>query len=260
MLSSNPASVEFVFGPRRRGTTGWRVRRCRAQNVERGWPHAASTRARASLWPVESDWAWLHAQDLHCTEGLAFSGCRMRLRSRSLSRVKSPMTYFMHRPFSSTRSSLRIFRLASPPARKASRQADRVAAVTAYLRLRVSGSSQRRSSRTTAILRLADHRPLPWRPVPEASPVVRQGPSAATETASLQAMVLTLILISVQENRGTRDRLRFVTGGIALEKTPHSPRPPRCMNSSRSRLLMRICRPKRNAGSTFLRTSSAARW
>ena len=75
MLSSNPASVYFVFGPRRRGTTGWRVRRCRAQNVERDWPHTASTRARPYLRPVEGDWAWLHAQDLHFKEGLAFSSC-----------------------------------------------------------------------------------------------------------------------------------------------------------------------------------------
>ena len=45
--------------------------------------------------------------------------------------ASSAMTDFMRRPFSSTRSSWRIFRLASPPARKASRQADRVAAVTA---------------------------------------------------------------------------------------------------------------------------------
>lgn len=46
----------------------------------------------------------------------------------------------------------------------------------------------------------------------------------------------------------------------AMTRVPHAPKPPRLMNSSNSRRAMRTCRPMRNEGSIFFRTSSAARW
>jgi hypothetical protein len=55
----------------------------------------------------------------------------------------------------------RLFRLASPPARKRSRHSVSVATVTRCFREVNSRSAPRRSSRMTETLRAADHRPPP---------------------------------------------------------------------------------------------------
>src|SRR5689334_5662694 len=78
---------------------------------------------------------------------------RHRWVSSSLSMVSSP-TLARSRAISSSRSSVgRLFNAAWPPARKSSRQPERVAAVTPSSRARSSRSSPRRSRRTVVVLR-----------------------------------------------------------------------------------------------------------
>ena len=82
-----------------------------------------------------------------------------RWSSSSLSMVSSP-TLARSRAISSSRSSAgRLFRAAWPPARKSSRQPERVAAVTPSSRERSSRSSPRRRRRTASVLRWAEKRP-----------------------------------------------------------------------------------------------------
>ena len=90
---------------------------------------------------------------------------RMRSRSSSNSMAIPAMTAFCRRPCSSTWATGRTSSASAPAARKASRHSLRVAAVTPCLRLVDSRSAPRSSSRTTLVLRLADHRPLPRPPI-----------------------------------------------------------------------------------------------
>src|SRR5262245_9726090 len=84
---------------------------------------------------------------------------RQRWVSSSLSMVSSP-TLERSRAISSSRSSVgRLLSAACPPARKSSRQLERVAAVTPNSRDISSRSSPRRSLRTTLVFRLAEKRP-----------------------------------------------------------------------------------------------------
>src|SRR5689334_10008677 len=104
-------------------------------------------------------------------------------RNNSLSTLTLATTDFNRRFSSSSTSTSRLFRQASPPTRKRSRQEESVAAVTRYFREVLSRSAPRSSSRTTETLRLADHRPPPA-PADDsgASSVALRAPSDAPES------------------------------------------------------------------------------
>ena len=73
-----------------------------------------------------------------------------------------------------------------------SRQLEIVAAVTPLRRLRVSRSSPRSSSRTTEILRLADHRPRPTRACDSGASPVARAPCEAAESIFFPCDMYTL--------------------------------------------------------------------
>jgi hypothetical protein len=79
--------------------------------------------------------------------------------SSSLSTLRFATTDFSRRLSSSSTSTSRLLMPASPPARNRSRHCVRVAMVTRCLREVASRSAPRNNSRTTEVLRFADHRP-----------------------------------------------------------------------------------------------------
>ena len=115
----------------------------------------------------------------------------------------SAMTDFMRRPCSSGWASCRALSASAPAARKASRHSVRVAAVTPYFRLVDSRSVPRSSSRTTLALRLADHRPLPPRPVSASRAGRPPGSLCGPGNRNIHVGHTSLLLsqISVQRNR-----------------------------------------------------------
>ncbi len=115
-------------------------------------------------------------------------------RSSSFSTLTFATTDFRRRFSSSSTSTSRLFRPASPLTRKRSRQAVSVDVVTRYFREVLSKSAPRNSSKMTDILRLADHRP------PPAAPTLPR-PSVALRGAGV--MMLTAYTIAVY-NVGSR--------------------------------------------------------
>ena len=132
---------------------------------------------------------------------------RMRSRRSSFSMAISAMTPFRRRPCASGWASCRALSASAPAARKASRHSVRVAAVTPYLRLVDSRSAPRSSSRTTLALRLADHRPLPPRPVSASRAGRPPGSLCGPGNRRIGVGHLSLLVsqISVQRNRAAGD-------------------------------------------------------
>src|SRR4051794_37907478 len=84
--------------------------------------------------------------------------------------------------------------MASPPAKKRSRHSLSVAAVTRCLREVDSRSAPRSNSRTTDVLRFADHRPAPGSgPDSGDCSVALRAPSAAPESALFVLDMLSLL-------------------------------------------------------------------
>src|SRR3989454_4053367 len=108
--------------------------------------------------------------------------------SSSLLILRSATRDFSRCVSSFSTSVSRAFRFASPPARNCSRQPESVAAVTPSSRESDSISSPRRSRRTAAVLRFADHRPRPSRRSSGAPPVALRAPSGAPEAGSLSLL------------------------------------------------------------------------
>src|SRR3954447_22763526 len=102
-----------------------------------------------------------HGLDLQNAKGRPFSRRVIFSRSSSLSTQTPATTDFKRLTSSSSASFSRLFSMASPPAKKRSRHSLSVAAVTRCLREVDSRSAPRSSSRTTDLLRFADHRPAP---------------------------------------------------------------------------------------------------
>src|SRR4051812_31444518 len=125
-----------------------------------------------------------HGFDLQNAKGRPFSRRVIFSRSNSLS-TQTPATTDFKRLISSCPASFsRLFSMASPPARKRSRHSLSVATVTRCLREVDSRSAPRSNSRTTDVLRFADHRPAPGRgPDSGDRSVALRAPSAAPESA-----------------------------------------------------------------------------
>src|SRR5947208_12382814 len=84
--------------------------------------------------------------------------------------------------------------MASPPAKKRSRHSLSVAAVTRRLREVDSRSAPRSNSRTTDVLRFADHRPAPGSGADSGDcSVALRAPSAAPESALFVLDMLSLL-------------------------------------------------------------------
>ena len=201
------SSLYRVFGPRRAGGRGQRGRRRRSWNVDRGRPHAFSTR-EAPVRPTCGGRAGAaHLLDPHRRKGFSSSMRRMRSRSSSFSMAISAMTSFCRRPCSSSWASCRALSASAPPARKASRHSLRVAAVTPSFRLVDSRSAPRSSSRTTLALRLADQRPLPPRPISGPAPVaLRVAQVGRKADDSWWICLIPCPLVSVSRKRANGER------------------------------------------------------
>src|SRR5690242_19803112 len=102
-----------------------------------------------------------HGFDFQNAKGRPFSRRAIFSRNNSLSTLTLATTDFKRRFSSSSTSTSRVLRMASPPTRKRSRHSERVAAVTRCLREVLSRSAPRSSSKTADTLRLADQRPPP---------------------------------------------------------------------------------------------------
>src|SRR5689334_2370143 len=102
-----------------------------------------------------------HGFDFQNAKGRLPSSRAIFSRSSSLSTLRFATTDFSRRFSSSSTSTSRLFMPASPPARNRSRHWVKVAMVTRCLREVASRSAPRNNSRTTEVLRFADHRPPP---------------------------------------------------------------------------------------------------
>src|SRR4051794_9610176 len=135
-----------------------------------------------------------HGFDLQNAKGRPFSRRVIFSRSSSLSTQTPATTDFKRLTSSSSASFSRLFSMASPPAKKRSRHSLSVAAVTRCLREVDSRSAPRSSSRTTHVLRFADHRPAPGRgPDSGDCSVALRAPSAAPESALFVLDMLSLL-------------------------------------------------------------------
>src|SRR5947209_6247072 len=135
-----------------------------------------------------------HGFDLQNAKGRPFSRRVIFSRSSSLSTQTPATTDFKRLTSSSCASFSRLFSMASPPAKKRSRHSLSVAAVTRCLREVDSRSAPRSNSRTTDVLRFADHRPAPGRgPDSGHCSVALRAPSAAPESALFVLDMLSLL-------------------------------------------------------------------
>src|SRR4051795_1759290 len=122
--------------------------------------------------------------DLQNAKGRPFSRRVIFSRSSSLSTQTPATTDFKRLTSSSSASFSRLFSMASPPAKKRSRHSLSAAAVTRCLREVDSRSAPRSNSRTTDVLRFADHRPAPGSGADSGDcSVALRAPSAAPESA-----------------------------------------------------------------------------
>src|SRR5262249_7875079 len=127
-----------------------------------------------------------HGFDFQNAKGRPSSRRAIFSRSSSLSTLTLATTDFSRRFSSSSTSTSRLFKTASPPARKRSRHSVSVAAVTRCFREVLSISAPRSSSRTTDTLRLEDHRPPPAVAADSgATSVALRAPSDAPESCFL---------------------------------------------------------------------------
>src|SRR4051812_38364870 len=135
-----------------------------------------------------------HGFDLQNAKGRPFSRRVIFSRSSSLSTQTPATTDFKRLTSSSSASFSRLFSRASPPAKKRSRHSLSVAAVTRCLREVDSRSAPRSNSRTTDVLRFADHRPAPGSgPDSGDCSVALRAPSAAPESALFVLDMLSLL-------------------------------------------------------------------
>ena len=148
-----------------------------------------------------------HGFDFHGAKGRFCSIWRIFAFSNSLSIARSAATDFIRCLSSSEASVSRLFRPASPLARKRSRQLEIVAAVTPFRRLSVSRSSPRRTSRTTETFRLADHRPRPT--------------SADDSTSESRFFSIDIVSpVSKTLSRKIVGRRKFVLCGVPMRRLP----------------------------------------
>src|SRR3954451_10502170 len=135
-----------------------------------------------------------HGFDLQNAKGLPFSRRVIFSRSSSLSTQTPATTDVKRLTSSSTAPFSRLFSMASPPAKKRSRHSLSVAAVPRCLREVDSRSAPRSSSRTTDVLRFADHRPAPGSgPDSGDRSVAPRAPSPSPESALFVSDMLSLL-------------------------------------------------------------------
>src|SRR5947209_39914 len=158
-----------------------------------------------------------HGFDLQNAKGRPFSRRAIFSRSSSLSTQTPATTDFKRLTASSSASFSRLFSMASPPARKRSRHSLSVAMVTRCLREVDSRSAPRSNSRTTDVLRFADHRPAPGSADDSGDcSVALRAPSAAPESGffvlAIPCLLRNIFYIkcsqtSVQRNSGPGEDL-----------------------------------------------------
>src|SRR6188472_1318649 len=159
-----------------------------------------------------------HRLDLRRAKGRAVSRRSILASSSSLAMVRSP-TFSFRRPISSSRASAgRLFKHASPAARKASRQPLSSAAVTASSRETSSRSSPLSKRSTASCLRRADiRRRCPGVAPPPPACWARSNVPTPTPTSSSILLLLAVLYLQSGVSKNRRPGEVIVAGGFHAE-------------------------------------------